>query len=105
MDLYNKILRGTSKLCLCFGDTKPFLEGFSNVDMAKDLDGRKSTSTYLFTFVRGSISWQFKLQKCVALSTTKLEYITTTETTKEMLWMKKVCFGIGFKSTNLCDLL
>ena len=45
-----KYLRGTSKLCLSFGKGKPFLEGYINADMASDLDGRKSTSGYLFTF-------------------------------------------------------
>ena len=48
-----KYLRGTSKLCLSFGKEKPVLVGYTHADMAGDLDGRKSTSCYLFTFVRG----------------------------------------------------
>ena len=56
--------------------------------MAGDLDCRKSTSRYLFTFSGGAISWQSKLQECVSLSTIEAEYISTTETRKEMLWMK-----------------
>ena len=36
-----KYLRGTSKLCLSFGGSKPVLEGFTNANMAGDLDGRK----------------------------------------------------------------
>ena len=56
--------------------------------MARDLDCRKSTFRYLFTFSGGAISWQSKLQKCVSLSTKKLEYIATTKAGKEMLWMK-----------------
>ena len=51
-----KYLRGTSKLCLSFGKGKPVLEGYTDADMADDLDGRKYTSGYLFTFVRGAIS-------------------------------------------------
>ena len=82
-----KYLRGTSKLCLSFGKGKPTLEDYTNADMADDLDGRKSTFGYLFTFVRGPLSWQSKLQKCVALSTTEVEYIATTEAGKEILWM------------------
>ena len=35
------------------------------------------------------MSWQSKLQKCVALSTTKAEYIVVTEACNEVLWMKK----------------
>ena len=63
-----RYLRGSSKLCLTFGDSKLVLEGYVDEDWAGDLDGRKSTSGYLFTFVGGAISWQSKLQKFVALS-------------------------------------
>ena len=72
-------LRGSSKLCLTFGDSKPILEGYVDADWAGDLDGRKSTSGYLFTFAGGVVSWQTRLQKCVALSTTEAEYIAPNE--------------------------
>ncbi|KAF5945758.1 hypothetical protein HYC85_015986 [Camellia sinensis] len=39
-----RYLRGTSKVCLCFGDGKPMLDGFTDSDMAGDIDSRKSTS-------------------------------------------------------------
>ena len=67
-----KYMMGTSKLCLSFGKGKPVLEGYTDADMVGDLDGRKSTSVYLFTFVGGAISLQSKLQECVALSITKV---------------------------------
>ncbi|XP_077248258.1 WEB family protein [Tasmannia lanceolata] len=60
--------------------------------MAGDIDRRKSTSGYMFTFAGGAISWQSKLRKCVALSTKEAEYIAATEACKEMLWLK--CFLI-----------
>ena len=46
-----RYLRGSSKLCLTFGDSKPILEGYVDANWVGDLDGRKSTSGYLFTFV------------------------------------------------------
>ena len=49
-----KYLRGTSKTCLCFGTEKPVLVRCTNVDMAGDIDSRKSTSGYLITFSRGA---------------------------------------------------
>lgn len=58
-------------------------------DMAGDVDSRKSTSGYLVTFAGGAVSWQSKLQKCVALSTTEAEFIAATEACKDMLWMKR----------------
>lgn len=57
--------------------------------MLGNLDGRKSISRYLFTFVGGEISWQSKLQKCVVLSTIEVQYIVAYEASKEMLWLKK----------------
>ena len=57
--------------------------------MAGDLDCRKSTFRYLFTFAGGAISWQSKLLKCVSLSSTKAEYIVATKAGKKILWMKR----------------
>ena len=54
----------------------------------RDFDDRKSILGFLFTFAGGTVPWQFKLQKCVALSTTDAEYIAAIEAGKEMLWMK-----------------
>ena len=74
--------------------------------MAGDLDGRKSTSAYLFTFAGGVVSWQTKLQKCVALSTTEAEYIATTEAAKEMLWLKRFISNLGLSQLTyeiFCD--
>ena len=65
------------------------MKGYTDSDMAGDLDNRKSTTGYLFTFSGGAISWQSKLQKCVALSTTEAEYIAATEASEEMIWLKR----------------
>ena len=83
-----RYLRGTSKVCLSFGGSKLSLEGYTGYDIARDLDCRKSTFGYLFTFAGGAISWQSKLQKFVLLSTIEAKYIATIEAKKEMLWMK-----------------
>ena len=62
-----RYLKDTSKTCLCFGTDKFVLVGCMNADMAGNIDSRKSTSVYLITFSRGAVSWQSRLQKCVAL--------------------------------------
>ena len=36
-----------------------------------------------------------KLQKCVVLSTTEVEYIVENEAGKEMLWMKRFLQELG----------
>ncbi|XP_071921747.1 disease resistance protein At4g27190-like [Coffea arabica] len=89
--------KGTSRLCLCFGNGKTMLDGYTDADMAGDLDNGKSTSGYLMIFVGGAVSWQSKLQKCIALSSTKAEYIAITEACKETFWLQKFLQELGMK--------
>ena len=84
-----RYLRDTLKVCLSFGGSEPSLDGYIDSNMTGDLDCRKYTSGYLFTFAGRDKSWQSKLQRCVSLSTTEAEYIAATEAGKEMLWMKQ----------------
>ena len=44
----------TSRPCLSFRGSKPILEVFLDADMAEDLDGRKFTFIFLFTFAKGA---------------------------------------------------
>jgi hypothetical protein len=37
----------------------------------------------------GAISWSSKRQPIIALSTTKVEYMASTQATKEAIWMAK----------------
>ncbi|CAL1383495.1 unnamed protein product [Linum trigynum] len=101
-----RYLRGTSRVCLCFGNGKTILDGYTDANMAGDVDSRKSTSGYMMTFAGAAVSWQSKLQKCVALSTTEAEYIAVTEACKEMLWLKKFLQELGIKQERYvlyCD--
>ena len=91
-----RYLRGTSSLKLCFGIGEPVLCGYTDSDMAGDIDTRKFTSGYLITFAGGAVAWQSRLQKCVALSTTEAEFIAGTEACKELLWMKNFMGELGF---------
>ncbi|XP_039845110.1 secreted RxLR effector protein 161-like [Panicum virgatum] len=50
------------------------LIGFSDSDMAGDVDGRRSTTGVLFFLGACPISWQSMKQKVVALSTCEAEY-------------------------------
>jgi transposase InsO family protein len=101
-----RYLRGTSKLGITFGDEKPMLVCYTDSDMAGNKDNMKSTSGYLMTFAGGAVSWQSRLQKCVALSTTEAEYMAATEACKELLWLKRFLQELGFKQQRyvvLCD--
>ncbi|GKA42664.1 putative RNA-directed DNA polymerase [Tanacetum coccineum] len=87
-----RYLRGTFKLGITFGNGKPMLVGYTDSD--------------LVTFAGGAVSWQSRLQKCVALSTTEAEYVAATEACKELLWLKRFLQELGFKQQRyavLCD--
>ena len=91
---------------LCFGSGKLVLTSYTDADMAGDVDTRKSTSGYLITFAGGAVSWQLRLQKCVALSTTEAKFIAATEACKELLWLKKFLRELGCSQERyrlLCD--
>ena len=73
-----RYLKGTVDYGLLF-DAKSLnaisLIGYVDADYGQDLDGRKSTTGYVFTLGGGCISWRSTLQKCVAQSTTEAEYV------------------------------
>jgi hypothetical protein len=58
--------------------------------LAWNIDTSRSTSGIVFTFGGGVIAWRSKRQRLVALSSTKVEYVATTLTTKEGLLIKTI---------------
>jgi hypothetical protein len=66
-------------------------------DMVGDKDSRRSTTRYVFTIGGTTVSWISKLQKVVALSTTEVEYVATTEASKEMIWLQRFMEELGKK--------
>ena len=70
--------------------------------MVGDVDTCKFTSGY----ASGAISWCSRLQRIVALSTTKVEYISATKASIEAIWLARLHneFGIPKKAPILgCD--
>jgi hypothetical protein len=60
-----------------------------------DVDSRKSTTCYIYTFAGVVVSWVSRLQKVVALSTIEAEYIAAIDACKEMLWMRRFLEELG----------
>ena len=83
----NKIWRylaKTAKYSLIYqSDQKPLLRGYCDADWGGDFDTRRSTTGYIFLFGNTAISWSSKLQKTVALSSYKAEYMALKEAIKE----------------------
>ena len=49
------------------------------------------------TYAGGAVSWQSRLQKTVALSTTEAEYMAPVDVGKEILWMKDFIGELGIR--------
>ena len=61
---------------------------------------------YVFSLFGGAINWMRKRQDVVALSTTEAEYMETTHASKEVVWLQRLCSGIGLVQKDVridCD--
>jgi hypothetical protein len=66
------------------------LVGYSDADLAGDLDDRKSTTGSIF-FINGCpVSWQSVKQKTVALSSCESEYMAATATACQAAWLRRL---------------
>ena len=92
-----RYLKGSSDTSLYFTGASLKLQGYADADFASDIDNRKSTTEFVFTLGGTAISWVSNLQKIVTLSTTKAEYVATTEAGKEMIWLHGFLDELGKK--------
>jgi len=74
---------------------------FSDADHGGCKDSSQSTGGYVIKIGMGAMSSSLKLKGVVALSSTKSEYSTTTEASKEICWMHNLLSEMGFKNDIL----
>ena len=60
---------------------------FSNANMARDIDRRRSTSSVLVFLGSAPISWLSLKQKMVALSTCEVEYVAAATAACQVVWL------------------
>eukprot|EP00253_Pinus_taeda_P022940 PITA_22940 len=87
-----RYLRGTSDYGLCYQgriglDRVLDIRVFVDVDWARDLDQRRSTSGYVFNLFGGAVSWMSMKQSILSLSTTEAEHMAATHASKEEGWL------------------
>ncbi|CAN6568096.1 unnamed protein product [Malus baccata var. baccata] len=80
------------------------IEGFTDVDWAGDVTDRRSTSGY-FTFVGGNlVTWRSKKQNMVSRSSAGAEFRGIAHGICEVLWLRKLLDGLGFKAKEATSL-
>ena len=70
------------------------LVGFTNVDQARCVEDRKSTSSCCFSIGSGVVSWFSRKQNSVALSSTEAEYMAASMDACEGMWLRKLLAGL-----------
>jgi hypothetical protein len=66
------------------------LFGYSDSDLAGDVDTRKSTSGIIFFLGYSPVSWQSQKQKVVALSSYEVEYIAAATAACQGIWLARL---------------
>jgi len=87
-------LCGTTRLGVAYGSCEP-LQGYVDADWAGDVDGRPSTTGFIFTVNGGPVAQASKRQSTVATSTAEAEYEAAAMATKEALWLRKLLGLLG----------
>ena len=81
-------LKGTRNHCLVYGEKDHSISGYTDTNGMSIKDWH-TISGYTFLIDGGAISWSLKRQSLVTLSTAEGEYVTTTHTTKEAIWLRE----------------
>ncbi|KAG6534156.1 hypothetical protein ZIOFF_008041 [Zingiber officinale] len=87
-----RYLKGTIYFRLAYikGPQEIGVFGYSDSDLADDLDGRKSTSGMTFYFNESLVSWNSQKQKTVALSSCEAEFMAATTAACHALWLRSL---------------
>ena len=102
-----KYLNKTKDIRLVYGSNsrEKGLVGYSDADWAGDANDRRSVSGYTFILNSGAVSWSSKKQTSIALSSTEAEYISSSEATKEAIWIRRFLLDIGHPQTLATTIL
>ncbi|XP_066354384.1 uncharacterized mitochondrial protein AtMg00810-like [Miscanthus floridulus] len=80
------------------------LAGYSDSDLAGDVDTRKSTTGVLFFLGSNVITWQSQKQRVVALSSCEAEYIAATTTACQGVWLARLLAELKGEKTSAISL-
>lgn len=90
-----RYLTGTVEYGLSYNsDHEINLQGYTDADWAGSVTNRKSTSGCCFSLGSAVISWLSRKQSSVALSTVEEEYMVACLASGEVVWLRKMIFGL-----------
>lgn len=94
-----RYLKGTIDHGLLFmkNNKNPDLEAFADADWANDPNDRKSFSGFVIKLGGNTISWESRKQRCVAMSSTEAEYLSMSNSCKDILFIRNLLFELTGK--------
>ena len=99
-----RYLKGTMSFSLTYNRTGIPLRGYVDADWGGCPIDRRSYTGFTFVLAGGSISWESRKQRTVALSSTEAEYMALSEAVKESLFLNRFLNEIGFSELSQVDL-
>lgn len=87
-----RYVKGTMEYGLIYskGEGNYLLTGYSDSDLASNVEDRKSTGRMAFYLNENLITWVSQKQKCVALSTCEAEFMAATAAACQGIWLYKL---------------
>ncbi|GJX01104.1 retrovirus-related pol polyprotein from transposon TNT 1-94 [Tanacetum coccineum] len=102
-----RYLKGTINMGLLYPKDSGFeLTAFSDVDHARCIDTRKSTSGGIQFLGEKLVSWISKKQDCTAMSLAEAEYVALSASYAQVMWMRTQLQDYGFNYNKIllyCD--
>ena len=93
-----RYLLGSADYSLVFdGPSNGGLMAYADSDWASDPTTRKSTTGYMIKLAGAIFSWNSRAQKTVALSSTEAEYMSLSDTSRQLIWVKSLMSELGIE--------
>ena len=100
-----RYLAGPADYALVYsGKTDRGLFACADSDWASNPVDRRSTTGYMVKLADGIFSWNSCAQRAVALSSTEAEYMSLSDTSRQLVWIKALLaeLGINMRPIPLC---
>ena len=93
-----RYLQGTRSRGIIYGNSPnpyPIFKSFTDSDWATS-DNRKSVSGYIIECANGPLTWSFKQQVVVALSSCEAEFLACSHCARQVLWLRSLFHELGY---------
>ena len=92
-----RYIQGTLEYGLVYSkdSSNNVLTGYSDSDLAGQIDDRRSTGGMAFYLNESLVTWVSQKQRCVALSSCEAEFMAATAAACQAIWFRKVLMKIA----------